>query len=537
MKIKNRNVRIFPLALAVLLFCAGGNTAVMAQFSGGILASAATSRDAYLEFNHHFTGGHSETRPTLGNTVLKSIWGNGESVSNGTVELPSIFSDNMVLQRNSSVRVWGRVRSNAVVAVKADWHKGNTVSTADDKGYWETKIPTPEAGGPYSITISSGDESKVVNNILIGEVWICAGQSNMSMPVKGFDSTMPIAGSAEAIAASAGNSDIRMFTAAKTISKDKASNVKGDWQAASVNTTPKMSAVGYFYAVELKKALKVPIGIINLSWGGSTAQAWMSQDLLRLFPEVDLSSSVNMDGPSQQRIPSALFNGMFSPVSKFSVKGILWYQGEDNVGKAALYAKLLPALAKEWRTVIGEGDIPFYYVQLAPYKYKGSDRTEAALLREVQWNSQSLIPNSGMVTTGDLGNENQIHPPRKKEIAQRLSYLALTKAYGIRNLPYTSRIYQKKETNGNKITLTFEDGGLVLRGAPQSVFAIAGSDSVFYAADAKITGKNADKIEIWSDKVTHPVNVRYAFRNYFESVLYNTFLIPVSPFRTDTLEK
>ncbi|MEA4976427.1 MAG: sialate O-acetylesterase [Paludibacter sp.] len=455
----------------------------------------------------------------------------------GTLKVPNVISDNMVLQQNSIVKLWGQGIPGSTVKLKTGWIEKTLSVKVDLNGAWETNLQTPRAGGPYKIDISSGNDLITLNNILIGEVWICAGQSNMSMPVKGFQS-QPILDSQETIIESNSYPEIRMFTAERSVSSIPEFNVKGNWQHASINSTGSFSAIGYFYALELYKTLCVPIGIINLSWGGSNAQAWMSLDLLKTFPEIDISA-IDMKSKSPQRIPTGLFNAMFYPVSNYNVKGIIWYQGENNIVDFNLYSKLFPAMVNEWRKYLNQGDVPFYYVQIAPYKYSGSSNRESAFLREVQYRSQYIIPNSGMVTTGDIGEEELIHASNKKTISKRLSYYALKRNYGFNNLSCSSPVYRKMEIAGNKITITFDfaDGGLVIKGNPESTFEIAGKDGVYYPAKAKVHQQNGDKIEIWSDQVSQPESVRYCFKNYFTSTVFNNFMNPASPFRTDFYEK
>lgn len=456
-----------------------------------------------------------------------------------SLKIPSIISDNMILQQNTTVRIWGKAKPGMNVNIKADWNNANVTVNAGVDSCWETTIQTIEAGGPYSIVISSDNETKKINNILLGEVWICAGQSNITMPLKGWVSDgMPIEGSAEAIAESATYNDLRMITVARAISDKKEFNMGGTWQLASSNAQ-NFSAIGYFYALELRKKLGVPVGMIHLSWPGSTIQAWTNYDVLKLFPEINLTI-ISQSTTLQQRTPTVLFNAMSYPVSKFTVKGIIWYQGEDNVGANSLYDKAFPAMVKNWRNLLGLGNIPFYFVELAPYKYQGSNLDKSAYLREVQFESQYSIPNAAMATTGDVGEEENIHPAHKKEVAQRLAYWSLLKTYGFNEQPYTSiytPVYIQKVTIDNKIILTFNcaSNGLVLQGDPKTVFEIAGDDNVFYPADAKITGQSRDQLEIWSDAVSNPKQVHYCFKNFFESVLFNNYMIPASPFRTESI--
>jgi sialate O-acetylesterase len=447
-------------------------------------------------------------------------------------DIPAILSDNMILQRNSSVRLWGRAFPDTGVNILTSWNQANINVTASADGKWETIVTTGDAGGPYSITISSGERTKTINNVLLGEVWICAGQSNMAMPLKGGNNMPPVEGLAAIVAESTAYSDIRMFTVGQKTSLEKQLICSGVWRLASTSAET-FSATGYLYALELRKKLGVPVGMVHLSWGGSTIQAWTSREVLQLYPEVNL----NITGELTQRSPTALYNAMFNPVSKYSVKGVIWYQGEENVSQANLYAKLFPAFIRNWRNVIGQGEIPFHYVQLVPYEYQGSTQIAAAQLREVQLQTLDSLNNVRMITTGDLGEEKNIHPAKKKEIGQRLAYWSLLNTYNYNEMPYTNivtPVCRKKIISGNKIILEFEnsENGLVLQGTPQNSFEIAGNNGIYYPANAQVL---ENRLEVWATEVSVPKNVRYAFTNYYTPLLFNNFGIPVSPFRTNNV--
>lgn len=453
------------------------------------------------------------------------------STSYGQLWLPNILSDNMVLQQNSKVKLWGKATPNSSVSIAVEWSKDAISIEAKNDGTWETVIKTTQAGGPYSISITNNSDKKVLNNILLGEVWICAGQSNMEMPLKGFNS-QPVNNALETIVESEQFNIIRMFTANKTIASEKKNDVNGDWKVASVTTTTNFSAIAYFYARELYKTLKVPIGVIHISWGGSNVQAWMSAESLKMFPEL-VNLPIDMNSKSPMRIPAALYNGMFNPIKNYGVKGIIWYQGESNINEPELYKKIFPAMVNEWRDNIGLGNIPFYYVQIAPYRYDGSNNVKSALLREVQLQCVDLIPNTGMVVTMDIGSESLIHPAEKLTIGQRLSYISLAKTYGYNGLHWISPIYKEKEIVQNKIVLTFhnEANGFTPLHAGIQGFEIAGEDGVFYPAQAKI--KSPKQIEVWSDSVVNPTRATYCFKNFAIGTLKDSFGLPVSSFRTD----
>lgn len=451
------------------------------------------------------------------------------------LRLPSVIADGMVLQRNSTVRLWGKATPSSPVRITPEWTAGPIEVLASRSGDWSAEIPTSGAGGPYTIGIATETEHRTLHNVLLGEVWICAGQSNMSMPVRGFES-QPVGGSLEAIVTSP-RYPIRMFTASRTASEHEEFNVEGRWAEAGVATTGAFSAVGFFFARTLCQALNVPVGMINLSWGGSTAQAWSSRKLLARFPETD--ATMNMQSESPQRIPSALYNALFHPVAGYGVRGIIWYQGENNLREPELYARLFPAMVGEWRTMIGRGDIPFYYVQIAPYAYGDAAGTEAAKFREAQARCRYTIPNSGMAVTIDLGEENQIHYASKSEVGFRLGCHALAGAYGFAKLPRNGPVYRRWEKDGGRLVLTFDfaEGGLCLKSSPATGFEIAGADGHFVPARAQVHPRNKKQVVVWSDEVADPIDVRYCFRNFAVGTLFDAYGLPAAPFRTDNYPK
>ena len=448
------------------------------------------------------------------------------------VVLPPVMSDNMVLQQNSMVQLWGKATPGSTITITPSWNKTPYSVLVDSNGNWKVKIGTTLAGGPYTISFFDG-ELHTLSNVLLGEVWICSGQSNMQMTL-GSSTVDTVTNAKQIIAESDTYPDIRMFTGTKKAPfSDPTSAFSGSWSVNSSANSPKFSAVGYTFALELHKTLQVPVGMINVSWGGSTIQTWMSQEALKLFPEVDLTV-IDMTSLTPHKLPTLLYENMFLPVADYTVDGILWYQGENNVDEPALYKRLLPAMAKDWRTRLGLGDIPFLYVQIAPYKYDGTIKTKSAYLREAQLQALSEIPNAGMVVTMDVGSEITVHPPQKQTVGRRLANIAYANQYGYCNVPNASPVYIRKEISGNKIILTFD---YVAKGllAPDpgniAGFKIADSGLNFIDAQAKIVDIN--KVEVWSDAISSPVHVRYCFQNYIEGTLKNSELLPASSFRTD----
>ncbi|QBN20389.1 sialate O-acetylesterase [Flavobacterium nackdongense] len=451
------------------------------------------------------------------------------------VKLPAIVSSNMVLQRNTTVKLWGWADANEKITIKTSWLKKSISIQADGEGNWKCIAQTTNSKEPQSITIKSKESNIKLENILFGEVWLCSGQSNMEMPMKGY-AGQPIFGSAEAVA-KANNPNLRLFSVtrvsgSKTPLKDAIKY--SPWQQATPESVLKFSAVGYLYGKQLQEILDVPVGLILSSWGGSSVQAWMSNEALSKFQTIDLTNRDIAVKPNA--IPTALFNSMLNPIIPYTIKGAIWYQGESNVDQPAKYKELFPAMVEDWRKRWDIGNFPFYYVQIAPYLYGGNDLTAAnknsAFFREVQLQCLDIIPNSGIAITMDLGAESPIHPPRKKEVADRLLYNALNQTYGLKSINFAGPVFD---------SMTEKEGGLLLKFKNEEIgiyahnglegFEIAGSDKVFYPANAKIIDRKA--VLVISDKVPNPVAVRYDWNNWVKGTLLNTNLLPASSFRTD----
>ena len=459
-------------------------------------------------------------------------------MSDAKVKLPGIISDNMVLEQQTEANLWGSTQSKKKVKVTTSWNKKDYTVKADKNGNWKLAVATPNAGGPYTITFDDGDKT-VISNVLIGEVWYCSGQSNMGQPMKGYPS-QPTGGSIDAIINAKPQTPIRICMVSGEPAK-KASEVnEAQWFLNEPEHVAEASATAYYFALHLQKALNIPVGIIVCAWGGSTVQSWMSRDVIsRDFKEFDLSfldnSDPNMDRASLR--PCTMFNGKVAPLTNYTIKGFNWYQGEGNIDDPELYSRLLPAYAKMMRNLWGQGDIPFHYVQIAPFKYTPDKK--AALIREAQLKAMDIIPNSGMVVTLDIGNPDCVHPMYKSEVGQRLSYLALDKAYHIGGFDGQAPRYKNMEVKGNVAYINCETGDYTIApvNKPLAEFEIAGEDKVFHPADAKIRIVNKQgQIMVSSPKVKHPVAVRYCFRNAPTASVFNSFGLPLAPFRTDDWE-
>ena len=456
------------------------------------------------------------------------------------VKLPSILANNMVLQQQSEVKLWGWATENSKIKISCSWNKKSYTTTADDKGNWLLKVNTPAAGGPYNISISDG-EKVVLDDILIGEVWFCSGQSNMEMPMQGFD-RQPLKGANDLIARANVKVPIRVFNIdfenGKRIrqqSKQVQTDVKGAWLLNSPENVSITSAAAYYFAKYTQEVLNVPVGIIISSLGGSTVEAWMSRETLEPFKEINLSIlDNNTEIKNPQNTPCVLYNAKIAPLLNYKIKGMLWYQGESNRMNADLYSKLMPAFVKDLRSKWDSGDFPFYYVQIAPYKYEGVDSTSGVRIREIQTQNMTDIPNSGMVSTLDIGSANFIHPVDKETVGKRLAWWALGQTYQLKGIDYATPIYKSMEIKEQKIYINFKnaDRGISPMWTDLKGFEIAGADKIFYPAKAEIETKTS-RLAVTSEKVPNPVAVRYAFKNYCEPSIFGLSGIPVPSFRTD----
>ncbi len=486
------------------------------------------------------------------------------AVARADVKPVGIFADHMVLQRDMPVPVWGTAAPGEKVAVSISDRKAPPAeATAGDDGRWMVRLEPLKAGGPFELTIAAKN-TITFKDVLVGEVWVCSGQSNMEFKLE------RAAGGADAVAA-ANDPQLRQFRVGGGIPAEPARDVTGTWQEANPQTVKDWSAAAYFFGKELRQKLNVPVGLVNNAMGWTPAEAWTSREAMEADPDLKVivqrwdhwtaayphakelyeqkmkewkaaADKAKTDGkpiptePAQPANPefmhraAALYNGMLAPLMPFAIRGVIWYQGETNSGRADQYRKLFPALIRDWRGHWGQGNFPFIYVQIAPMDAGPVDRAE---LRDAQREALSL-PNTAMIVTLDIGEAKDEHPHNKKEVGHRLALAAEKLAYA-QDVVYSGPLYQGMKVEGNAIRLSFEhvDGGLVARGGSLKGFTIAGEDKKFVAADAKIDGKS---VLVSSAKVDKPVAVRYCFVNWpgDENVtLFNTAGLPASSFRTD----
>lgn len=482
-------------------------------------------------------------------------------LSRADIKLPSVFGDYMILQQNTSARMWGVADANEPIKVITSWGKELDLK-ADGNGKWLVEIPTPAGSHTPQQIILKGKNEVYLRNILIGEVWLCSGQSNMGWTVKKSNNAY------EEIK-KANLPSIRFFHIPNTMAWEPQRDVNARWQVCTPETVASKSAVAYFFGRELLEKLDVPIGLIISAWGGSGAQAWIDKETAGKEGHKDIvdwydkqeqklrdyrfkwikataewrakqKDAANLDWASRPRrnlpgdnhIPFALYNGMINPIKTYSLKGALWYQGESNVSRANQYRTLFPAMIKSWRNVWNQGDFPFYYVQLAPYHYNDYEGIKSAELRDAQLKTLDIVKNTGMVVITDIGDINDIHPRKKQDVGKRLALLALHNDYKKLNGEFSSAFYKSHRLDGSKVVISLDHAKeLKVRGNEIVGFTISGKDQVFVKARAKIA--NGNQLEVWSKEIKRPVAVRFGWSNALVTNLFNEANLPVSPFKTD----
>ncbi|MDN5216847.1 sialate O-acetylesterase [Fulvivirgaceae bacterium BMA12] len=483
------------------------------------------------------------------------------TASKADIKLPAIFSDHMILQQNTQVKLWGTADAGENITIVASWGEEKSV-TADGKGNWKTEIQTPAGSHVPQQIIFKGNNNVFLGNVLIGEVWLCSGQSNMAWSIKrshnSYEETK-----------NANYPSIRFFHIPRKLAWKPQNDVNAHWQPCSPESISDQSALAYFFGRELRQELDVPIGLIVSAWGGSGAQAWIDketagkeglQDIVDWYntnesklqqyrydfvkasaewrskqPEgapIDWSTRPKRNLPGDQHMPFALYNGMIHPIKTYSMKGAIWYQGESNVSRAHQYRTLFPAMIKSWRNVWNQGNFPFYYVQIAPFHYSDYEGITSAELRDAQLKTLDVTENTGMVVITDIGDVNDIHPTKKQEVGRRLALLALHNDYKKIEGAYSSPFYKSHRVEGSKIIVSLDHAkALKARGKDLIGFTIAGKNKVFVKADAKII--NGNQLEISSKQVRRPVAVRFGWSNALVTNLFNEINLPVSPFKTD----
>ena len=444
------------------------------------------------------------------------------------VRLPQFFSDGMVLQQQSECNLWGWAEPGKKVSISTSWDKKSFMVTARKDGLFSLKVKTPEAGGPYFIGFKDQDYVQL-SNVMIGEVWICSGQSNMEMQMKGFKQ-QPVEGTTEELLRCK-DANLRLFTVKRHASLTPEQDVTGQWNEANSASVREFSATDYYFGRALRQVLDVPVGLICTSWGGSACEAWMHPDWLKAFPKVNQHVTEADVEKLQQRCPTALYNGQLKPLVGYTMRGAIWYQGEDNIPRYDYYAPLMKAMVEGWRSDWKQGNFPFYYCQIAPYDYSLIGWENSQYLREQQAKAETMIDNARMAVLMDAGLEYGIHPRKKRQAGERLALLALSNTYEQKGLPDFAT-YKEVTFQNDTAVVSFDRSKewVYFEHGPKSQnFEIAGADKVFYPAEAWVS---RNRVYVHSDKVKAPVAVRYAFRDWVEGDLMHDGL-PVSSFRTD----
>lgn len=451
------------------------------------------------------------------------------------VTLPSLFTDGAVFQRDRPVPVWGKAAPGENITVS---FRGRTIAAqADNVGRWSVTLPPGAAGGPFELTVNSVS----LKNVLVGEVWIASGQSNMVWPVsRSRDAEKEIAASADA--------ELRFFKVANVVSQAPLDDVKGAWKEANPSNTGDFCGVAYFFARHLRSQLKVPVAVIQTSWGGTPAESWVSGTALasdpallsvfadwarnmEAYPGAVLEKRANPIGPNHQHMPAGLYNAMVAPLIPYAMRGVIWYQGENNAGRAraTVYRRLFPALIQDWRRRWGQGEFPFLFVQLANYA-KVPATAQWPELREAQAMALSLA-NTGMAVAIDIGESQDIHPKNKQDAGLRLALAARAVAYG-EKLVYSGPVFRQAVREGAALRLYFDHAGagLTTRDGALKGFELCTAAGQCAPAEARIEGTT---IVALSSEVPVPASVRYGWANDPGCNLYNAEGLPASPFRSN----
>jgi sialate O-acetylesterase len=459
--------------------------------------------------------------------ILLVSWLFIAQVSIAQLRLPAIFTDHLVLQQQSEVALWGWAGPSEELTITASWNKFDPMKTKTlNTGVWKTTLKTPVAGGPYTISIKGGNTELELKDVLIGEVWICSGQSNMEWSVNN--------GAADAVEEmpKANYPEIRLFNVSKSASDFPQARGEGQWQLCSPETMKGFSSVGYFFGKKLYTDLKVPIGLINVSWGGTPAEVWIPKEKIEADPELKQAAMQLKEYPWWPRESGAVYNGMIRPLVPFGIAGAIWYQGEGNTVAPMTYQKVMKTLIESWRSDFGK-EFPFYFVQIAPYKY--GRNYEGVLIREQQARLLS-VSRTGMVIISDKVDDVQnIHPKFKKPVGDRLANYALGDTYKRPLLGYQSPVYKSMLVDKGKVRISFDYAqiGLISEGGAPTQFTIAGEDRNFVPAVAKIDG---GAVIVSAKTVKNPVAVRFCWDNTSIPNLFNKEGLPVSAFRTDSWE-
>lgn len=445
------------------------------------------------------------------------------------VKLHATLGDNMVLQQQSIARIHGTAAPMTKVAVRCSWDDVRRTTLSGPGGEWSVDVPTPSASNtPCTITVKERN-TVTLSNVMIGEVWLCSGQSNMEMPMRGFPS-QPVEGSLGAIISAPKYKNLRLFTVGRKCADTPQRECDGVWQQTSTQNVALFSAIGYMFGRNLNETLDIPVGIIVSSYGGSKVESWMSGEVISRYDTADYVPASRADVP--YRAPSTLYNGMIAPLQGISFRGVLWYQGESNRSTAHHYARMLTDMIRQWRDDLKNARLPFLVCQICPYE--SVDTLMGAKLMEAQFLVVRNLPHTGIVGTSDLGSRTYVHAPKKAEVAERAMALALAQVYGYEGIPLSGPTFSGVEYREGRAIVSFDhvERGLFPEKTNLDCFQIAGRDRIFHPAEA-VVSQDRKQVIVSSVKVADPVAVRFAFTSWHKTNLYNTEGLPAYPFRTD----
>ncbi|MEO5997554.1 MAG: sialate O-acetylesterase [Chitinophagaceae bacterium] len=439
------------------------------------------------------------------------------------VRLPSIIGNHMVLQQKTEVKIWGWCDPGEKIKIRTDWDTTSYATSGSSGAKWSVQLKTPAAGGPYKITIA-GANTIILEDVLIGEVWVCSGQSNMEMNINwGLNYPEDVT--------NATNKSIRFFHIPRVTSDYPQEDIKAKWVVCNRDDMKRFSAVGYFFGSKLQQEMNIPVGLINSSWGGTPAETWTPREEVEKDSTLITAAKQLTAAPGWPIIPGIAYNAMIYPLTNYKIAGAIWYQGESNVPTWSTYHPLLNNMIGAWRKAF-QKEFPFYFVQIAPFSGYGKDNYRSALLREAQTKVLTTA-NTGMVVVSDLvDNIADIHPKLKKEVGVRLANYALAETYGKTELAYKSPVYKTMKVEKNKIRISFDyaDKGLLSKGGDVTEFYIAGANQNFLPASAKIEDNT---VVVFNKDIKDPVAVRFGFNNSAMPNLYSKEGLPVNSFRTD----
>jgi len=495
--------------------------------------------------------------------LLALLLGSGGSAL-AELKLPAIFSDNAVLQQGREIPIWGWCDTGETVTVE---FRGKSYLTTSQNGRWLIKLPNQRPGLPEKLIVRGHSQALTRTNILVGEVWVCSGQSNMEWPMSRSDNP-------QADIDAAGNKLLRLFTVAKSMVPAPADDVNGRWELCNPKTVAGFSAVAFYFGVDLLKARNVPVGLINTSWGGSPAEVWIREEVLAADP--DFKRSILDTYPEKKRqfdqsvatwekeaaearaqgkqpargrpwgdwMPAGLYNAMIYPIIPYAIAGAIWYQGESNASRAHEYGRLFPTLIQNWRSDWGQGDFPFLAVQLAPWDKNKKrsieeitakpEESDWAELREAQFLATRALPKVGLAVITDVGDKDDIHPTKKRPVGARLALAARALAYRER-ITYSGPTFRKLRLSKGRAILSFDHvgDGLQVRGKSLTGFQICGTNREWRWADARVDGR---RVIVTHPEVPQPIAVRYGWLDNPVVNLFNVDGLPASPFRTDNFQ-